>query len=300
MKSQLAESLEMATLPERDLYQRYDIKEEIERITYHYEQQPEFFKIITGGEWHTYSSPIWEDGMTLTQAQEKKLDEFARMMNLKPGMHILDVGCGWGGPLVYLCKTYGVTGHGITISPMAIPAAEARAKKYGVDATFEVVHWSNLKSVEQYDAVYSDEALVHFNDLSGFFNKAYSLLKPGGRMVNKELHFNHSKHKHAHDGLSQHINKVFGYTGNYIALQDELSTLDECKFSLQEIRDIPIDQYKKTITEHWLKHINQHKDELAAMTSRKHVMDIKIYLRGICYIFAADVFGMHIVAAKKQ
>ena len=101
MQSCLVDILEKAPAEARDLYQQYSLDEEINRIAYHYEVEPEFFRIVTGGEWNNYSCSMWEEGFTLTQAQEKKLDEFARMMGLKKGMRILDVGCGWGGPLVY-------------------------------------------------------------------------------------------------------------------------------------------------------------------------------------------------------
>ncbi len=299
MQSRMMDLIESAPSEARNLYQKYNREEEIDRIAYHYEVDSDFFKIVTGGEWNHYSCCMWEEGFSLTQAQERKLDEFARMMNLKPGMHILDVGCGWGGPLVYLCHKYKVTGHGITISPMAIPAAEARAKKYNVQCTFEVVHWQELRSVEQFDAIYSDEVIVHFNDLDGFFKKANQLLKTGGIMVNKELHFRHSKHKHAIDKLSQHINKVYAYTGNYRTLRDELDLLDHNSFQLEEILDIPIGHYNKTINEHWLKNLNAHRAMLTTMTSEKHVQDFKLYLKGICRIFTAKVFGLHIVAAKK-
>ena len=119
-------------------YVAYQLEEDAARVAYHYEVDPEFFLTVTDGEWNNYSASIWEEGFDITQAQEKKLDKYAEMMDLKPGMRILDVGCGWGGPLVYLCKTYGVQGHGITVSPMQIPIAEARAERYGVDATFDV------------------------------------------------------------------------------------------------------------------------------------------------------------------
>ena len=299
MQSTLTDILETASNEARNLYQQYDLEEETNRIAYHYEVDANFFKIVTGGQWNTYSCSMWEEGFSLTQAQEKKLDEFARMMNLKPGMHILDVGCGWGGPLVYLCHKYNVTGHGITISPMAIPVAQARAKKYEANCTFEVVHWQELRCEKQFDAIYSDEVIVHFNDLGGFFKKASQLLKPGGIMVNKELHFKHSKHKHAMDKLSQHINKVYAYTGNYRTLNDELALLDANYFALDEIVDIPISDYHKTISEHWLKNLNVNRQALVSMTSEKHVQDFKLYLKGICRIFSAGVFGLHIVKAKK-
>lgn len=296
---QLENILEDTPNENRNLYQRYSLEEEIERVAYHYEVEPAFFQTVTGGEWNTYSCNIWKPGYSLTQAQEEKLDKFAELMQLRPGMKILDVGCGWGGPLVYLCHKYGVHGHGITISPKAIPIAEARAEKYQADAKFEVIHWQNLPEAEAYDAILTDEVIVHFNNLNSFFAKCHKVLKPGSRMVHKELHFNHSRHKHALDALSQHINKVYGYTGNYRTLYDELELMDFNGFALKEIVDIPIVHYKKTIADYWLKACNDNRAALEAMTNEKHVKDFRIYLKGILKIFNADVFGLHMVTAQK-
>jgi len=283
----------------RDLYQAFDQAEETARVAYHYEVDPSFFQVVTGGRWNVYSCSLWGEAETLTQAQEDKLDKFAQLMALKPGQRVLDVGCGWGGPLVYLCKKYGVVGHGITISPMAIPVAEKRAKEHGVDAKFEVLNWRDLEGESVYDAIYSDEVIVHFNDLQRFFNHAHRLLKPAGMMVNKELHFTHSKHKHAHDKLSQHINKVYGYTGNYRTLRDELALMDDEGFALEEVFDIPIGQYQKTIRDHWLKNLKENREFLTSLTNEKHYRDFHLYLKGILHIFQAEVFGLHIVASRK-
>jgi len=298
----LQKKLEEIPETARNFYQKFAGKEEeIERISYHYEVDPKFFLTITGGEWNTYSCSLWgEKNMTLTEAQEKKLDLYAELMELKPGMKILDVGCGWGGPLVYLCHKYGVSGHGITISPMAITTAEQRVHKYGVDATFEVVHWEDLNGEEVYDAVFTDEVIVHFNNLEGFFNKVYKLLKKDGVMVNKELHFTNSDFAHANDRLSQHINKVYGYTGNYLTLSKELSILDKSCFKLSQIVDIPMDYYNRTIKEYWLKYIQENKEGLVSLTNKKHVRDFILYLKGTIRVFNHGNFGMHIIKAKKM
>ena len=103
---------------EHQLYRAYSREEDTERSRSHYEQDPRFYYAFTGGEWNVYSGVIWPNAnMTITEAQEAKLDLLAECMQLKPGMRILDVGCGWGGPLTYMCKKYGVSGIGLTVSP---------------------------------------------------------------------------------------------------------------------------------------------------------------------------------------
>lgn len=299
MKQDIKDVIEETALDKRGFYQEYSQEEETRRIAYHYENEPEFFLLLTGGEWNCYSCGILEEGCTLTESQEKKLDKFAEMMNLQPGQHILDVGFGWGGPLVYLCHKYGVTGHGITISPKAVPVAEARAKKYGVNAKFEVIHWQDLPDLEAYDAVYSDEVLVHIENLDGFFAKCRKMLKPGGRMVHKELHLTHSEYGNLEDRLSHYINKVFGYTGNYRVLHEELSLADKNNFSLNSLYEIPIEIYKKVIDSYWLKNMHKNKKRLIELTGKEHYQDIRIYLKGILFAFNEDVYGIHIVGYSK-
>ncbi len=64
-----------------------------------------------------YSCGWWSDGATdLDQAQEKKLELVARKLDLKPGMKVLDIGCGWGGAAAWYADHYGVQVCGITVS----------------------------------------------------------------------------------------------------------------------------------------------------------------------------------------
>jgi 2-polyprenyl-3-methyl-5-hydroxy-6-metoxy-1,4-benzoquinol methylase len=166
-------------------YHRYSVAEERERTNQHYDKPAEFFLPILGGRWQVYSCNLWDGVTTETESQEHKLDLLASLMGLAPGKRVLDVGCGWGGPLVYLSQTYGVQGVGITLSPSQRPTAEARIARHGVDARVLECHWRDFDDDAGFDAVYTDEAIVHFEDLRGYFEEVRSLLRPGGLMLNK-------------------------------------------------------------------------------------------------------------------
>lgn len=280
-------------------YHSYEVAEDSARAAYHYEQDPRFFTILNGGEWHVYSCSLWEKGFDITQAQEKKLDRLAELMELKPGMHILDVGCGWGGPLVYLCHKYGVTGHGITVSARQIPFARERAAQYGVDATFEVVHWQDLPEVATYDAIFTDEVMVHFNDLRGFFTKCHHLLQTGRVMVHKELHLSHSRHSQL-GPLSEHVNALYGYTGNYVTLHHELALLDETGFQLESVTQIPLDPHYLSTIDAWLTNLFDNRAELKALAGAEMYRRFRIYLKAVRHIFTrTDIMRLHIVTSRK-
>jgi len=63
-----------------------------------------------------YSCAYWKDAVTLEQAQENKLDLICRKIALKPGMKVLEIGCGWGGWAKFAAERYGVEVVGLTVS----------------------------------------------------------------------------------------------------------------------------------------------------------------------------------------
>ncbi|HLA42198.1 MAG TPA: class I SAM-dependent methyltransferase, partial [Aggregatilineales bacterium] len=131
---------------EHGLYQSLSIEEDIERTNRHYEHPTEFWYGLTGGEWNVYSCNLWHEGVTTqTESQEAKLDKMAQYMELEPGKRILDVGCGWAGPITYLSKTYDVQGVGLTLSPTQLEAANQRIAKHGADVDIHICHWKDFE-----------------------------------------------------------------------------------------------------------------------------------------------------------
>ncbi len=64
----------------------------------------------------TYSCGYWKDSLSLDEAQENKLDLSCRKLYLKPGMKVLDIGCGWGSFAKFASENYSVKVTGITVS----------------------------------------------------------------------------------------------------------------------------------------------------------------------------------------
>ena len=63
-----------------------------------------------------YTCAYWKDAKDLESAQEAKLDLVCRKVGLKPGMRVLDLGCGWGGFASWAAEKYGCTVLGVTLS----------------------------------------------------------------------------------------------------------------------------------------------------------------------------------------
>lgn len=64
----------------------------------------------------SYSCGYWARADTLEQAQQDKLDLICRKLQLRPGEHLLEIGCGWGGLAHYAATHYGVRVTGVTVS----------------------------------------------------------------------------------------------------------------------------------------------------------------------------------------
>ena len=81
----------------------------------HYDLGNDLYRAMLGPRM-IYSSCYWQDAQSLEQAEEAKLDLICRKLQLKAGMRVLDIGCGWGGFARWAVDKYDVEVVGITIS----------------------------------------------------------------------------------------------------------------------------------------------------------------------------------------
>ena len=93
----------------------------------HYDLGNDFYQAMLDP-WMAYSCGYWKDADDLASAQEAKLDLICRKLGLKPGMRVLDVGCGWGSFMAYAATHYGIEAVGVTISKQQAAYASERHK----------------------------------------------------------------------------------------------------------------------------------------------------------------------------
>lgn len=82
---------------------------------HHYDLGNDFYQAMLDPRM-TYTCGYWHNANNLAEAQEAKLDLICRKLNLKPGMKVLDIGCGWGSFMGYAAEKYAVECVGVTIS----------------------------------------------------------------------------------------------------------------------------------------------------------------------------------------
>lgn len=99
----------------------------------HYDIGNELFELMLDSRMQ-YSCGYWKNAKNLDEAQEAKLDLICRKLELKLGMNIFDIGCGWGGLLKYAAQAYGIKDSlGVTISQEQAIYRQESCKRHSVE-----------------------------------------------------------------------------------------------------------------------------------------------------------------------
>lgn len=133
----------------------------------------------------TYSSARFDAAKVadLEAAQAAKYRALAEHLALKPGDHVLEIGCGWGGFAEFAAREYDVRVTGLTISDEQLAFARARIERAGLSDRVEIRH-QDYRDVEgQFDKVASIEMFEAVGEKywPAYFSKIANVLKPGGR-----------------------------------------------------------------------------------------------------------------------
>ncbi|EPO1791934.1 cyclopropane fatty acyl phospholipid synthase [Cronobacter turicensis] len=125
-----------------------------------------------------YSCGYWKEADNLEDAQQAKLKLICDKLALKPGMTLLDIGCGWGGLAAFAARHYGVSVTGVTISAEQQKMAQARCE--GLDVTILLQDYRDLDS--QFDRIVSVGMFEHVGpkNYATYFDVADRNLKPDG------------------------------------------------------------------------------------------------------------------------
>lgn len=132
-----------------------------------------------------YSCGYLGDGAeTLDEAQLAKMRRTALKLKLRPGMRVLDVGCGWGSLARYLAAEYQVTVVGLTVSEQQATIARENCEDPSVSILCMPFEDLPLGYDGTFDRIVSVGMFEHVgpDNYDAFFKKARSLLKPTGLM----------------------------------------------------------------------------------------------------------------------
>jgi cyclopropane-fatty-acyl-phospholipid synthase len=175
----MAESTTGATMPAAEMRPHF------EEIQAHYDLSDEFFGTFQDPS-RTYSCAFFErEDATLEEAQMAKIDLALDKLQLRSGMTLLDVGCGWGSVMKRAVEKHDVNVIGLTLSKNQSVYCQHLLDELGSDRSRQVF----LRGWEQFDEpvdrIISIEAFEAFpkERYAAFFETCHRILPAGGRMV---------------------------------------------------------------------------------------------------------------------
>ena len=125
-------------------------------------------------------------GERLTQAQRRHEEGVGRLLGLRSGMRVADIGCGVGGPLVTIARATGASITGLNNNVYQIARGERTLRRMGLEESCGFL-LADFMSVplpdDHFDAAYSFDAICHAPDTGRLFREIFRLLRPGGEIA---------------------------------------------------------------------------------------------------------------------
>ena len=171
-------------------------------------------------------------GDTIEQLQTQKLDRICRKLEIRPGDHVLDIGCGFGGMLMHAAREYGATGVGITTSRRHCERGNQRIAGAGLAGRVRLELRDHRTVAGRFDRVVSIGMFEHLprREYHRFFRRVAAVLPPHGTGLVHAIGANTARN--VHDPFIQKY--IFPGSG-----QPKLSELaDGCEQGGLAIRDV--------------------------------------------------------------
>lgn len=242
----------------------------------HYDLDNELFSLMLD-ETMAYSCGYWRDATTLHEAQIGKLDLICRKMGLKPGMKVLDIGCGWGSFMHYAASRYGVEVDGVTVSKEQAQFAEQRCADLPVKVMLK-----DYRLVEgQYDRVISVGMFEHVGEKNyrTFMELVDRVLKPNGLVLLHTIGDNYTSR-----GYDPWIDKYIFPNGKLPSMKQIVEAAERL-FIVEDLQNFGPD-YARTLKA-WDDNFCRHWDKLAHRYDQRFYRMWRYYLNCCAGAFRA-------------
>jgi cyclopropane-fatty-acyl-phospholipid synthase len=265
-------------------------------VAYHYDVSNDFYRIVLGDSM-TYSCAVWEDDTSsLAEAQANKYELICRKLALRPGMRLLDVGCGWGGMVMYAAEQYGVDAVGVTLSRRQADYATDAVQRAGLDDHVKI-RVQDYRDVGDgpYDAISSIGMFEHvgLERLGEYFTRLYSLVRPEGRVLNHGI----SQRPGNRSRFSRR-----GFVDRYVFPDGELhgtvvSRMQQSEFEVRHVENLR-EHYALTLRE-WVSNLEEEWDRAVEIAGVARARIWRLYMAASACNFEAGRNEIHQVLAVR-
>ncbi|WP_367135531.1 class I SAM-dependent methyltransferase [Saccharothrix sp. HUAS TT1] len=268
-----------------------------EAIAHHYDVSNTFYEWILGPSM-AYTCAVYPtEAATLEEAQFAKHDLVARKLGLKPGMRLLDVGCGWGGMVMHAAREYGVRALGVTLSRNQAEWAQKAILEAGLSDLAEV-RYLDYRDVREngFDAISSIGLTEHIGKakLPAYFRSLHAKLKPGGRMLNHCITRPDNRQPARTGGF---INRYVFPDGELVGPGHLVSLMHDTGFEVRHEENLR-EHYAMTLAA-WCENLEKHWDDAVSEVGLGKARVWRLYLAASRLGFERNNIQLHQVLGVK-
>ncbi len=253
-------------------------------VSYHYDVSNQFYRIVLGSSM-TYSCAVFTSpSETLEDAQANKYDLICRKLGLRPGMRLLDIGCGWGGMVMHAAENYGVRAVGVTVSQNQVDLASKRVVEAGLADVVEI-RLQDYRDVDDgpFDAISSIGMFEHVGlpRLGTYFTQVSELLVPEGRLLNHAISRDRPVGRRVR--RSPFIDRYVFPDGELHEVGSVISALQERGLEVRHMENLR-EHYGMTLR-HWVANLERHWDDAVSEVGEARARIWRLYMAACAVLF---------------
>lgn len=259
------------------------VRSDEQGIADHYDEDPDFYLLFLD-ETRCYSHALFaHDDEPLAQAMRRKLNFALDAVEARPGMHVLDIGAGWGA-MTETAGKRGVDVTSLTISKQSQAYVQDLITRESLPARVLREHLLEYRPDLRYDAIVNLGVSEHLPDYAATLACYERLLRPGGRIY---LDACSSRVKHPFRSFMYRY--IFPGNSTPVCVHEYLAEVAKTRFEVEALYN---DRHNYALTcRHWAQNLDRHADEITRRWGPAWYRRFRLWLWGCVDVFSRDHYG---------
>jgi len=270
-------------------------------IQYHYDVSNSFYGLWLDKN-RVYSCAYFkEENNSLDLAQENKLDYICRKLLLKPNERFLDIGCGWGGLIMWAAEHFGVQATGITLSnnQYEYVTEEISRRNLSEKVSVKLMDYRDLPENDPFDKVASVGMFEHVGkkNLPIYFLKIHNLLRPGGLVMNHGITSSDTRRNGLGSDISQFVDEYVFPNGELVHISHVLEVMSNNGLECRDVESLR-PHYAKTLW-NWVERLEGNELTAVDLVGEDRYRIWRIYMAGSAFAFERNWISLFQVVAGR-